>query len=67
MKQTDDLRAIEIEAEIVQVKSMANGSARIVIEMPEYCLTQASALMMWVNRFVHVLIEVADVPPYPKD
>jgi len=41
MKTANDKLAVEFEAEIRQVKTMADGSCNITLNLPEYCKGQA--------------------------
>lgn len=50
-------RAVEVEAEVRQVKTMADGSVNITLNLPEYCLPQAQVLLVWVRSQVRVVIE----------
>lgn len=48
--------AIEFDAEMRQVKSMADGSFNVVLNVPEYCLPQVQAMMGWLNSLVRVVM-----------
>ena len=56
----DKVRAVEIEAELVQIKTMANGTVNIVFNLPEYCIPQAKVMMDWLKCLVHCVIEKRD-------
>ena len=51
-------RAVEIEAEVRQVKTMADGTVNLTLNLPEYCLPQAQVLMGWVREQVKAVISV---------
>jgi hypothetical protein len=51
-------RAVEIEAEVRQVKTMADGSVNVILNLPEYCMPQAQVLMGWVREQVKAVISV---------
>ena len=48
--------AVEFEAEMRQVKSMADGTYNIVLNVPEYCLPQVQTMMGWLKELVHIVI-----------
>jgi hypothetical protein len=47
--------AVEFEAEMRQVKSMADGTYNIVLNVPEYCLAQTQTMMAWLKSMVHIV------------
>ena len=48
--------AVEFEAEMRQVKSMADGTYNIVLNVPEYCLPQVQTMMGWLKELVQVVM-----------
>ena len=48
--------AVEFEAEVRQVKSMADGTYNIVLNVPEYCLPQVQTMMGWLKELVHIVM-----------
>jgi len=50
-----DAVAVEFEAELRQVKSMADGTYNIVLNVPEYCLPQVQLMMGWLKDLVKVV------------
>lgn len=48
--------AVELEAEMRQVKSMADGTYNVVLNVPEYCLPQVQAMMGWLKSLVKVVM-----------
>jgi hypothetical protein len=48
--------AVEFEAEMRQVKSMADGTYNIVLNVPEYCLPQVQTMMGWLKSLVRVVM-----------
>lgn len=47
---------VEFEAEMRQVKSMADGTYNIVLNVPEYCLPQVQTMMGWLKDLVRVVM-----------
>lgn len=54
------VKAVEFEAEVWQVKTMADGSVNIVLKLPEYCIDQATQLMKWHHLLVRCVAELQD-------
>ncbi len=52
-----EIKAVEIDAELRQVKSMVDGSFNVILNVPEYCLPQVQQLLEWLNDQVRVLVE----------
>jgi hypothetical protein len=48
--------AVEFEAEMRQVKSMADGTYNVVLNVPEYCLPQVKEMMGWLKELVHIVM-----------
>ena len=48
--------AVEFEAEMRQVKSMADGTYNIVLNVPEYCLPQVQMMMGWLKSLIRVVM-----------
>jgi hypothetical protein len=47
--------AVEFEAELRQVKSMADGTYNIVLNVPEYCLSQVQTMLGWLKDMVSIV------------
>lgn len=54
----NQIRAVELDAEIKQVKSMGDHSYNVILNVPEYCLPQVKQLMEWVLSAARVIINV---------
>ena len=52
------IKAVEFEAELRQVKSMADHSFNVTLNVPEYCLPQVKQLMGWLSDEIKVVIVV---------
>ncbi len=52
----DKVVGVELEAELRQIKSMADGTYNIVINVPEYCLEQVKVMLGWLNSLVDIVI-----------
>jgi hypothetical protein len=52
-----DIKALEIECEIRQIKSMCDNTVNLTINIPEYCKEQASELLKHIGELAKVLIE----------
>jgi len=47
--------AVEFEAEMRQVKSMADGTYNIILNVPEYCLPQVQTMMGWLKSMLRIV------------
>ena len=57
-----DIKAVEIEGTIKRLRTMADGSIDLTINLPEYCGAQAGQMIAWINELVGGVLEVK-----PKD
>ncbi len=53
-----NIKAIEIEAELKQIKTRVDGSVDIVLNCPEYVMPQVKVMLDWLNDMVHCIIEL---------
>ena len=44
---SDNVKAVEIRAELRQIKTMTDGSVNIILNLPEDCREQVKAMMDW--------------------
>lgn len=51
------VRAIEIRAEVRQIKTMVDHSVNVTLNLPEECIPQAQKLMEWIGLEIHAVIE----------
>jgi len=51
-----EIKAVELRAELRQVKSMADGTVNIVLNLPEDCIEQAKVLLGWLKEEVQLVI-----------
>jgi hypothetical protein len=58
----NNIRAIEFEAEIRQVKTMADHSINVTINLPENCEEQALMLARWRLLLVRCVVELKKCP-----
>ena len=52
----ENVKAVEFEAELRQVKSMADHTYNLTLNIPEYCLPQVKEMMGWLANEVKVAI-----------
>ena len=53
-----EVKAVEIRAEVRQIKTMADGSVSVVINLPEDCIEQAKVLMDWHHLEVYGVLSI---------
>jgi hypothetical protein len=51
-----DVKAVEIRAELRQIKTMADFTTNIILNIPEDCREQVKALMDWLGDEVTVVM-----------
>ena len=55
---TSEIKAVEIRAELRQIKTMADGSVNIVLNLPEDCKEQVKVLLDWLGLELKAVIAV---------
>lgn len=53
---TSDIKAVEIRAEVRQIKTMADNSVNVVLNIPEDCMPQVKVLLDWLGLEVKAVI-----------
>ena len=53
---TDKVKAVEIRAEVRNMKTMADHSINLTLNIPEDCLPQAKVLLGWIGNEVKAVI-----------
>ena len=56
----EKIKAVEIRAELRQLKTMADGSVNVTINLPEDCREQAKKLMDWLGMEIRGVFELND-------
>ena len=54
----NQVRAVEIRAEVYKVSTMSDGSFHLILNLPEDCLPQVQQLMAWHKLEVKGVLEV---------
>jgi len=54
------VKAVEIDAELRQIKTMADGTVNVILNIPEYCMPQAQQMLEWIKEQVRAVITVAE-------
>jgi len=54
----DKVKAVEVRAEVRQIKTMADHSANVILNIPEDCIEQVKVLLGWVGLEVKAVIAV---------
>ena len=52
----EKIKAVEIRAELRQIKTMVDGSANIVLNIPEDCREQVKVMLDWLGFEVKAVI-----------
>ena len=53
---TKDIKAVEVRAEVRQIKTMADGSINVVLNLPEDCKEQVKVMLDWIGFEVKAVI-----------
>jgi hypothetical protein len=51
-----DIKAVEVRAELRQVKSMVDSSVNITLNIPEDCIEMAQVLLGWIGKEIKVYL-----------
>ena len=52
----DEVKAVEIRAELRQIRTMADYSANLIINVPEDCREQVKVMMDWLGEEIGAVI-----------
>lgn len=50
------IKAVEIRAEVRQIKTMADGTVNVILNLPEDCKEQVKVLLDWLGYEVKAVI-----------
>ncbi len=53
---TSEIKAVEIRAEVRQIRTMADSSVNLILNIPEDCLEQVKILLDWIGLEVTAII-----------
>ena len=56
----DKIKAVEIRAEIRQIKTMVDGTISVVLNLPEDCREQVKILLDWQGLEIRAIIANPD-------
>ena len=56
MARKNEIRAVEIRAEVRQIKTMADGTVNVILNLPEDCKEQVKVLLDWIGFEVKAVI-----------
>ena len=56
----DEIKAVEIRAELRQIKTMADDSVNIVLNVPEDCREQVKVMLDWLKLELRAVIALND-------
>ena len=57
----DEVKAVEIRAELRQIRTMADYSANLIINVPEDCREQVKVMMDWLGEETGAVIVCSPV------
>ena len=53
-----EIKAVEIRAELRQIKTMVDGSANIVLNVPEDCREQVKVMLDWLQHELRAVVTI---------
>jgi hypothetical protein len=53
---SDKVKAVEIRAELRQIRTMADGTVNVLLNLPEDCIPQVKVLLDWLGLEVKAVI-----------
>lgn len=53
---SEDIKAVEIRAELRQSKTMVDGSTNIILNIPEDCREQVKAMLDWLGLELRIVM-----------
>jgi hypothetical protein len=56
-----EIKAVEVRAELRQIKTMADGTVNIVLNLPEDCKEQVKVLLDWLGYELKMVIADAEI------
>lgn len=56
MAKPREIKAVEIRAEVRQIKTMADGTVNVILNLPEDCKEQVKVLLDWLALEVKAVI-----------
>lgn len=56
-------RAVEVRAELRQVKTMADGTVNVTLNLPEECREQVKVLLDWLGLELRAMLAAVDSQP----
>ena len=54
-----EIKAVEIRAEVRQIKTMADHTVNITLNIPEDCIEQIKVMMDWLGLEIRAVIAIA--------
>ena len=52
----DKIKAVEVRAELRQIKTMADGTVNLIVNIPEDCKEQVKVLLDWLGLEIKAVI-----------
>ena len=53
-----DIKAVEIRAEVRQIKTMADGTINVVLNLPEDCKEQVKVMLDWLGFEIRAVLSI---------
>jgi hypothetical protein len=56
----DEIHAVEVRAEVRQIRTMADGTVNVILNLPEDCREQVKVMLDWLGLEVKAIIVQQD-------
>ena len=57
---SNEIRAVEVRAELRQIRTMVDGSMNVILNLPEDCKEQVKVLLDWLGYELKIVLTVYD-------
>ncbi len=55
---TSEIKAVEIRAEVRQIKTMADSSVNLILNVPEDCIEQIKVMLDWLGLEIKAILTI---------
>ena len=53
---SDKIKAVEVRAELRQIRTMVDGSVNVILNIPEDCKEQVKVMLDWLGKELRAVI-----------
>jgi hypothetical protein len=56
LEKQPEIKAVEVVAELRQIKTMVDGTFNVTLNLPEYCIEQVKIMLDWLKEEVKIVV-----------